>query len=55
MKGWGRPNPKVIIELETNKPEGLQYWAARFLIIIAAKLMKSRVVSRRTWPPLEAQ
>lgn len=55
MASWGRPNPKVIIELQTNKPEGWAYWAARALIIIAAKLIGSRIVSKRTWPPLEVE
>lgn len=52
---WGKPAQKIIIEVQAKKREGWRYWAARALILIAAKLLDSNIVSRQTIPVLEAE
>ncbi|MHC4687934.1 MAG: hypothetical protein ACYTEW_27060 [Planctomycetota bacterium] len=51
---WGRSLPKVIMELHANKPTGMRYWAVRVLLLFAARIINSELITRRTLPTLEA-
>ena len=52
---WGRSSPRVIMELQTDTPAGLRYWTARALLLLAAWIINSKLITTRTIPTLEAQ
>jgi hypothetical protein len=52
---WGRSLPRVIMELQTDTPQGWRYYLARFLMLIAARIINSKIITRRTLPVLEAE
>jgi len=43
------------MEVHTDRPQGKRYWLARLLIVIAARIINSKVISRQTLPVLEAE
>jgi hypothetical protein len=55
MISWGRSLPRVIMELQTDTPQGWRYYLARFLMLIAARIINSKIITRRTLPVLEAE
>jgi hypothetical protein len=52
---WGRRSPNVISEIHTTKSDGWRYWVFRALILLAAWIINSKVITRRTLPILEAE
>jgi hypothetical protein len=42
------------MELHTDKPAGSRYWVARALLLFAARIINSELITRRTLPTLEA-
>jgi hypothetical protein len=53
--GWAKREAQVIAEIKTDKPNGLRYWIARLLLHIAARIINSKVITRRTLPVSEAK
>lgn len=52
---WGRCSPMMISEIQTDTPYGWRYWLFRGLILLAARIINGKVVTRRTLPILEAE
>lgn len=56
---WGKPPEKTILEMSFTvslaRGFNLRYWFASQLIRLAAWIIKSRVVTRKTLPVLELE
>jgi hypothetical protein len=52
---WGRSLPKVIMELQTAHPAGVRYWMVRILLLLAARIINSKLITKRTPTTLEAE
>jgi hypothetical protein len=52
---WGRRSPRVIMELHTDNPVGLRYWMGRAMLLLAARIINTKLITRRTLPTLEAE
>jgi hypothetical protein len=52
---WGRRSPRVIMELRIDNPVGLRYWMGRAMLLLAARIINTKLITRRTLPTLEAE